>query len=268
MKSFRELADLSGWVVLITRGAGHLGQTFGHTLAELGASVALVDRHGQGAQDAAKKISEQYGVKTLGISVELSNEKATCALPQQVVDEFGGLDILINNAGFVGTDKMPGWCVPFEEQTADTWRKVTEVNMTAPFFLAQAAYPFLKAKKNGTVINMGSIYGFVGPDLRLYEDLNIGTNAAAYAASKGGLIQVTRWLATALAPDVRFNSVSPGGIWRNQHPTFVERYESRTPMKRMGTEEDLIGVIAWLASDLSKYVTGQHIAIDGGWSVW
>jgi NAD(P)-dependent dehydrogenase (short-subunit alcohol dehydrogenase family) len=107
----------------------------------------------------------------------------------------------------------------------------------------------------------------VGPDLRLYEDTTLG-NPAAYAASKGGLMQLTRWLATTLAPHVRVNSVTSGGVWRNQPKTFVERYIARTPLKRMATEEDLTGAVAYLASDLSAYVTGQNLVVDGGWTVW
>ena len=93
-------------------------------------------------------------------------------------------------------------------------------------------------------------------------------NPAAYAASKGGLLQLTRWLATTLAPDVRVNAVSPGGIFRGQPQAFVERYTSRTPLGRMASEHDLRGAIAYLASDLSSYVTGQNLAVDGGWGVW
>lgn len=93
-------------------------------------------------------------------------------------------------------------------------------------------------------------------------------NPAAYAASKGGLVQLTRWLATTLAPQVRVNSISPGGVFRNQPASFVERYKARTPLRRMATEDDFRGAIAYLTSDLSAYVTGQNLAVDGGWGVW
>jgi NAD(P)-dependent dehydrogenase (short-subunit alcohol dehydrogenase family) len=94
------------------------------------------------------------------------------------------------------------------------------------------------------------------------------SNPAAYGASKGGLIQFTRWLATTVAPDIRVNAISPGGIYRQQPGAFVSRYEARTPMGRMATEDDFRGVVAHLASDLSRYVTGQNLAVDGGWGVW
>ena len=93
-------------------------------------------------------------------------------------------------------------------------------------------------------------------------------NPAAYAASKGGLLQLTRWLSTTLAPSVRANAISPGGVYRNQPISFVKRYEARTPLGRMATEEDIVGAVVYLASDLSTYVTGQNLIVDGGWTAW
>ena len=116
-------------------------------------------------------------------------------------------------------------------------------------------------------MNVASIYGLVGPDWRLYEGTEIG-NPAAYSASKGGLLQLTRWLATTLAPDVRVNSITPGGVFRDTPEPFLSRYLSRTPLGRMATEEDFKGAIAYLASDLSAYVTGQNLVVDGGWTAW
>ncbi len=103
--------------------------------------------------------------------------------------------------------------------------------------------------------------------MSLYEDTAMG-NPAAYAASKGGLTQLTRWLSTVLAPDIRVNCISPGGIARGQDEKFVKRYETRTPLKRMGKEEDMKGALLYLASDLSAYVTGQNLLVDGGWTAW
>lgn len=267
MRTIREMTDLYGRVAVITGGAGHLGRAFGEALAQLGASIALVDRTGQGVEEAAGSLHKKWGVKCLGIECDLAKEEEVRSLPKKIAAALGGLNILINNAGYVGTDKLTGWCVPFERQSSRTWREALEVNMTAPFFLAQAAYPWLKEKGLGSIINIGSIYAVLGPIMRLYDGTEMG-NPAAYAASKGALVQETRWLATALAPDVRVNSICPGGIWRNQPETFVKRYADMTPMERMGTEEDMIGAVAFLASDLSLYVTGQNIMVDGGWSAW
>ena len=125
----------------------------------------------------------------------------------------------------------------------------------------------LKSQEGASIINIASIYGLYGPDWSLYEGTNMN-NPAAYAASKGGLIQLTKWLATTIAPEVRVNAISPGGIFRNQSTIFVKRYEDKTPLGRMASEDDFRGAIAYLATDMSKYVTGQNFSVDGGWGVW
>jgi NAD(P)-dependent dehydrogenase (short-subunit alcohol dehydrogenase family) len=142
-----------------------------------------------------------------------------------------------------------------------------EVNLTAPFILTQACAPMLTVSGHGSVINIGSIYGIVGPYKSLYAGTTLG-NPAAYAASKGGLLQLTRWLATMLAPDVRVNAITVGGVWRNQPEDFHRRYKKKTPLNRMAVEEDLKGAVAFLASDLSAYVTGHNLVVDGGWTIW
>ena len=162
---------------------------------------------------------------------------------------------------------MDGWVADFEHQTVDSWRRALEVNLTAAFDLSKGLAPLLRRSDGGSIINIASIYASWGPDHRLYDDTTMG-NPAAYAASKGGLVQLTRWMATTLAPQVRVNAISPGGVFRNQPDVFVRRYESRTPLGRMATEDDFRGAIAYLASGLSHYVTGQNLAVDGGWGVW
>jgi NAD(P)-dependent dehydrogenase (short-subunit alcohol dehydrogenase family) len=116
-------------------------------------------------------------------------------------------------------------------------------------------------------VNVSSIYGLVAPNMGLYDGTVMG-NPAAYGATKGGIVQLTRYLATVLSPEIRVNAFAPGGIARGQAGEFTERYERLTPLGRMATEDDFRGVLAWLASDASRYVTGQTIAVDGGWTVW
>jgi NAD(P)-dependent dehydrogenase (short-subunit alcohol dehydrogenase family) len=167
----------------------------------------------------------------------------------------------------VGSSNLQGWSTPFEEQSIETWRRAFEVNLTAAFHLCQLFAPQLRTSSNGTIINISSIYGGIGPDWGLYEGTLMG-NPAAYSVSKGGLLQLTRWLSTTMAPLVRVNTISPGGIYRNQPDAFVKRYKSKTPLKRMATEDDFRGAIAYLATNMSRYVTGQNIIVDGGWGVW
>lgn len=210
---------------------------------------------------------KHYPVKTLPVVADLLKEEEIRNIPEKITRAFERLDILVNCAAFVGTSNLEGWITPFENQRADSWRQALEVNLTAPFLMTQACAPMLRESEHGSVINIASTYGVVGPDMRLYEGTDMG-NPAAYAGSKGGLIQLTRWLATVLAPDIRVNAVTPGGVWRNQPDVFHDRYVERTPLRRMATEEDFKGAVAYLATDLSSYVTGHNLVVDGGWTTW
>ena len=267
MSSLKELMNLQGRVALVTGGGGHIGSAMCEALAELGASVVVLDIAEETCVDVADRIRQDYAVETLPLIVDLANEDEVLSVPELVLQRFGGLDILVNNAALVGTSRLQGWVVPFLQQRSDTWRAALEVNLTAPFVLVQACAEALAASGHGSVISIASIYGMVGPDMRLYENTTMG-NPAAYAASKGGLLQLTRWLSTVLAPEVRVNAITPGGVWRNQPEAFHARYVARTPLRRMASEEDLKGAVGYLASDLSAYVTGHNLVVDGGWTAW
>ena len=266
-RKLTKLMNMKNRTVLITGGAGHIGREAAEAVAELGAKVALADLDGDACWAVAADIARKKKAEVQAFTVDVADEEAVRTLPRRVKEAFGSVDVLINTAAFVGTTGLEGWVVPFAEQTLGTWRQALEVNLTAAFSLVQAAAPHLRENGHGSVIILSSIYGLVGPDLRLYEGTAMG-NPAAYAAAKGGLIQLTRWLSTVMAPDVRVNALTPGGIWRNQPDSFVERYTERVPLGRMASEEDLKGAIAYLSSDLSSYVTGQNLIVDGGWTAW
>lgn len=267
MRTTNELSDMTGRTALITGGAGHLGRAMASALAEHGCDLILVDRNDDALAAAAAAVSGAGTGAVDTVRADLEREADREALIAYIGRHVGSLDVLVNNAGFVGDSQLSGWSVPFEQQSVDTWRRAVEVNLTAPFHLCQALAGPLRASGRGAVVNIGSIYGVLGPDQRLYAGTAMG-NPAAYAASKGGLVQMTRWLATTMAPAVRVNCISPGGIARGQSETFVERYTYRTPLGRMGTEEDFKGAILFLASDMSAWMTGQNIMVDGGWSAW
>ncbi|HEX7296671.1 MAG TPA: SDR family oxidoreductase [Pyrinomonadaceae bacterium] len=265
MKTLKELMDLSGRVALITGGSGYIGSTAGQSLAELGARIAVLDIDQQKCDAVAAELTATHKVDCAGFGVDLSTIDEVTTVPARVKERFGRLDIIIHSAAY--TDNVPGWAVPFEEQSVGPWDRAMRINTTAAFLLVQAAKDLLVQSQSGSVLFVSSIYGVVGPDMRLYEGTGMN-NAAGYAATKGGLLQLMRYLATVLAPHVRVNAISPGGIWRNQPELFHERYKARTPLGRMATEQDLKGAIAYLASDLSNYVTGHNLIIDGGWTAW
>ena len=267
MRTVRELGDLTGRVALVTGGAGHLGRVMAEALAEMGAAIALLDVDGDACERETKSIATRFDVRTLPLAIDLTDEARLRDVPAAVVGELGRLDILINNAALVGTSALDGWAVPFTLQHSTAWRRALEVNLTAPFFLVQEAAACLKASGRGAVINIGSTHGLVGTMPSLYEGTSLGS-PGAYAASKAALIHLTRWLATVLAPHVRVNSISPGGVARAQPALFTERYEASTPLGRMASEEDFKGAVVYLASDLSAYVTGHNLVVDGGWTAW
>lgn len=267
MITIKELINLKGRRALITGAMGGLGKVMADTLAELGADLVLVDRPQSDFESLAETLTRRWGVKIQYMDCDLEQQEQRTELIEQLKNSGEGLNILINNAAFVGASELQGWAVPFEEQTIDTWRRALEVNLTAIFDLCQGLTPILKVSEGSSIINIASIYGVYGPDWSLYDGTSM-SNPAAYGASKGGLIQLTRWLATTIKPNVRVNAISPGGVFRNQSEEFVQRYEARTPLSRMATEDDFKGAIAYLASDLSKYVTGQNLAVDGGWGTW
>lgn len=251
MRTVRQLLDLTGRRALVTGGAGHIGGAVCDALRECGATVLSLDR------DA----------RTCDLACDLAKEAATRAAVRKAAARLGGLDILVHCAAFVGETKLSGWAVPFRKQTVAAWDKSLRVNLTAAFTLVQEAQPFLEKSGRGSVILFSSIYGLVGPDFSLYKGTSMA-NPAGYGASKGGLLQLTRSLATGLAPRIRVNAISPGGVLRGQPAAFRRRYQVRTPLGRMAVEEDLKGAAAFLASDASAYVTGQNIVVDGGWTAW
>jgi len=252
-------------VLLITGGAGHIGRAVARSMAAGGCHVAILDKDGTGARKFTAALEQEFAVRTMALDDDLSASETFAAVKGQIAEKFGRLDFLVNNAAFY--DDVPGWGVPFEDEGYDAWLAVMKVNLLAPFFLVQSLAPLLRASPHGSVVNVSSIYGIVGPDHSLYEGTTM-TNPAAYAASKGGLCQLTRWLSTVLAPDVRVNTVTPGGVARGQNETFVARYNKKTPMQRMATEADIASAIAHLLSPASSYITGHNLVVDGGWTAW
>lgn len=265
VRPVQELMNLGGKTALITGGAGHIGRAIANAFAELGANVAILDVNEAAAIRVSEDIAAAHRTRTVALAIDVADDVALRAAPDKIADMLGGLDILVNNAAFAGDKKLTGWAVPFKQQSVNTWRAALEVNLTAAFSLSQASAKLLAKSGTGSIINISSIYGIVGPDNALYEGTQMG-NPAAYGVSKGGLIQLTRYLSTELAPYIRANAISPGGLWRNQDPQFVKRYEKRTPMGRMSKEEDLVGAAVYFASDMSAYVTGQNMVVDGGWT--
>ncbi len=262
--------DFSGRRVVITGGAGHIGSELAHTLASGGARVAILDRDGSQATEVAMRINQELARPdaVVALTCDLLDQTQALTAVDDAVGRLGGLDGLVHNAGFVGTSDLEGWAVPLGHQAAQTWRDCLEINLTVPFYLTQHVLEPLRQSDHSAVLMIGSIYGVVGPDQRLYDETPMGANPAGYGASKGGLVQLTRYLSTTMAPQVRVNCLSPGGLFRNQPEKFVQRYVARTPLARMATEADVVGPAAFLLSREAAYITGHNLMVDGGWTAW
>ncbi len=249
---------LEGHFGVVTGAFGPIGRAMCEAFVEAGASVLGIDRPGS-VQSAIKGL--------IPLECDLLQMDAAQFVAQSVQANFPRLDFLVNNAAFTGDSGLQGYGGPIEEQTDATFEAALRLNLRVPFSLVRELKSSLDDSPHPAVLNISSIYGLLGPVMSLYEGTSMG-NPAAYAASKGGLVQLTRYLATTLAPKIRVNCIALGGIERGQAPEFIKRYTERTPLGRMGKESDLIGAAMWLVSDQSAYVTGQTVAVDGGWTAW
>lgn len=250
---------LEGRTALITGGAGHIGRMCAETLIGLGANVILADLPGSHLETAAQELG------AMAAPIDLANLAEVRELSRQLQGEK--VEILVHTASLVGTTRIPGWAEEIHNQSADIWGKALNIGVASAFELAQGLRPSLAANKRGSIILFSSIYGQVGPDFGLYAGTGMG-NPVGYGVTKGGLVQLCRYLTTTYTPEIRTNVISPGGVARGQHGDFVTKYVAKTPMRRMATETDLAGALAFFASDLSLYVTGQDLCVDGGFTAW
>jgi NAD(P)-dependent dehydrogenase (short-subunit alcohol dehydrogenase family) len=266
--------DLTGRTALITGAGGILGAGFARILAAHGASVVLVDISGQAAQAAADAILAQLPqARVLPLQIDITRPEAVATMIETANAAFGAVHILLNNAAGKSSN-VRAFFEPLETFSLDTWREVMAVNVDAAFLVAQAVGSDMKRKGiKGSIVQTASIYGVVGPDARIYEGSNyLGgpiNTPLVYAASKGAIIAMTRYLATYWGADgIRVNSLTPGGIESGQNEAFTMRYSHKVPLGRMGSRDELQGAVLFLASDASSYVTGHNLVVDGGFTAW
>ncbi len=261
----KKLLSLKGKFSCITGASGYIGSLAADTLASLGSNLIIIDIDNPKLLKLEKKLKEKYKVKIKAITKDLTEDDNKIIF-KTIKTYCKKLDILINSLGFVGTSASSGWMTDFEKQTKEQWTKSLDVNLTSVFFLIQSISPLLAKAKNPSIINISSIYGSHAPDYDIYKNTGLN-NPAGYSISKAGLNHMTKWLASTLAPKIRVNTISPGGILRGQNSQFLKKYINRTLLKRMGKEEDIRGPIIFLSTDMSLYITGQNIIVDGGWTI-
>jgi len=263
--------DLNGRVVVITGGTGILGSLFCRRFAEASAQVVISDLSQENCYRLAEEISRDTGSVCKGISVDLSNEKSVKAWAKKVFENMESVDVLVNSAA----TKSQKFFSPLEQYSLEDWNEVVAVNISGIFLAVREIGPRMVEQGKGSIINISSIYGIVGPDQRIYEgswyeELGGKINTPlVYSATKAAVIGMTKHLSTYWgSKGVRINAISPGGVSSGQNKTFIDKYSDRVPLGRMAEAEELVGALLFLASDASSYVNGHNIIIDGGLTAW
>ena len=245
------MKDLSEKVIIVTGGRGLIGRGIVRELKERDAIVISAD------------ITEETSATDRTFHLDLGSYESIDSLVKFTLDGFGRIDGLINAA----YPHTPDWGrYRFENDPVEHWEENVRLQLNSTFYICRETAKVMERQQFGSIVNFGSIYGIVGNDFTIYEDYG-GTSPVEYSAIKGGIINFTRYLASYLGHyGIRVNCVCPGGIFDHQREEFLKAYNHRCPMKRMGNPDDIAPLCLFLVSDGAKYITGQIIAADGGWT--
>ncbi|MDC0601534.1 SDR family oxidoreductase [Aliiglaciecola sp.] len=262
-KNRQSLLDVVGKRVVLVGATGVLGSYYSQMLVAEGCIPVLVDRPGS----TVITLGAELGVQAF--EMDVTNEQEVITGFAQIREQFGDIDAVINNAAVTSEGLASGGgdpFSPFEKSSLDVWQAAIDVNLTGTFLVAREGGRLMKENGGGSLINVSSIYGVVGPDHSIYDDMPF-KSFAGYSASKSGVIGLTRWLASWWGKDnLRVNCVSPGGVFNDHAVEFEQRYAAKTAMGRMANPDDIAGMVLYLISDASKYCTGQNFIVDGGFT--
>lgn len=254
----KKASDLNGRNAIVTGGARGIGATAALCLAREGANIIVADMND--ATETLKQV-EAMGKKAIAVKTDVSVKSDVHRMAAHAIERFGHIDILVNNAGVVHRDSLL-------ETSEEIWDRVVSIVLKGTFFCIQAVYPHMRERGYGKIVNVSSISGIIGGAVSKLDDspeMARGRSGPAYAAAKGGVITLTRWIAKDVAKDgILVNSVAPGGVETEMTKGF-DYNVSALPIPRMGKPEEMAEAIAFLASDASSYITGQVINVDGGW---
>jgi NAD(P)-dependent dehydrogenase (short-subunit alcohol dehydrogenase family) len=242
--------DLEGRLFVITGGSGLLGSLFVKTVRNAGGRCINAD------------IICEKNLSADEYHLDITDESSVIALIDAITDEGSSIYGWVNNA----YPRTKDWGAKFEDIPYASWQRNVDMHLNGYFLCCQKVLEHMKINEEGSLVNIGSIYGVLGPDFSVYEGTPM-TMPAGYAAIKGGITNLGRYLASYYGPyNIRVNTLSPGGIFDSQPESFVKAYEARVPLRRMGTPEDIAPVLLFLLSDASSYISGQNLMVDGGWS--
>jgi len=237
-------------IILVTGGSGLLGSEIIRDLKRMGAVALNLDLD----------CKDNWEAGTL--FCDITSDASIIEVVAKIIEKYEYIHGLVNNA----YPRTKDWGTSFEEIEFDSWRNNVDWQLNSYFFISQQVLKQMRQQGFGSIVNISSIYGVVGNDFTIYEGTDI-VPPAAYSAIKGGLINFTRYLASYYGKyNIRVNCVSPGGIFDNQPEPFVTAYEQKVPMKRMGKPDDIAPAVSFLLSDKAKYITGQNLIVDGGWT--
>ena len=238
-------------IIIVTGGNGLLGKAIIERIKEEGAFCINFEINHKTNDDLSNVLCDITSQESMDNAMKL------------VIDRYHKIDGLVNNA----YPRTKDWGNKFEDILFDSWKKNIDWQLNSYFYMSQQIAIQMAKQQSGSIVNIASMYGVVAPDFTVYEGTNM-TMPAGYAAIKGGLVNLTRYIASYFgSQQVRVNSISPGGILDNQNTIFVQNYEKKVPMQRMGNPEDIAPSVSFFLSDDSKYITGQNLIIDGGWTI-
>ncbi len=251
--------SLKGKVALMTGGAGVYGKQIATALAQAGARTYIASRNVEKLEEVASKLRGE-GYQVFALQVDQGDEKSINHLRDEILEKEGKIDILVNNAVL---RTMKGW-----EDAAGRFAESMQVNATGVFMMTRAFGDVMAKAGKGSIINVGSVQGMIGPDAAIYKNMGFHGFIPDYFFHKGGMINFTRFAASYYGPDnVRCNCISPGGLETESiNKGFVQNYSERTFLGRMANDTDLMGIIVFLSSDASAYITGTNIPVDGGYT--
>ena len=253
-----ERFDLKDKVIVITGGAGLCGRGLSKDLASAGATLVIASRNLDSCEEVARELREA-GFQAFAEQLDQGCESSIQALRDRVLERHGRIDGLVNNSVARPMKSAAG--------SLEEWDESMKINATGVFLMHRHFGPAMAGRRSGSILNIGSIQGMIGPALSLYDGLNMAAPPPDYFFHKGGMVNLTRYFAALLGPSqVRVNCLSPGGFFNNQNEEFVRRYSEQTFLGRMGNETDLGGSAVFLLSDASLYITGANLPVDGGYT--